>query len=328
MQPLRSAGAILCLHGITSPALPGQSVAHVPVERFEALLAAVREVGQLVPLRDLVARHLAGRGTAGLVALTADDAYASLLVEAADLVRREEVPITVFAVTQAAAAGAHYWWDRIDDLFDRIPPERWRAFEDACGLPAEYRNGQPAQYGPLRPLRQWLLAAHRGLWPQALAPMLHDLEVEAGTHTSQRSMTFEELARFAALPSVDIGVHTVSHPVLPLLPDAELTGEIARGYEELRERLRDVVPILAVPFGLFDDRTLTLARKAGMMTSLTLGGVTLRGHHGVDDLPRFCLSRDDRPTKLRLRLTGLLDPGRWSWRRLGPRYPALPSATT
>jgi peptidoglycan/xylan/chitin deacetylase (PgdA/CDA1 family) len=316
------------MHGITSPALPGQSVAHLPLPRLEALLAAARDVGQLVPLQDLVDRHLAGRSTAGLVALTADDAYASLVVEAADLVRREAIPITVFAVTEAAAAGAPYWWDRIDDLFDRIPPERWRTFEDACGLPAQYRMGQPAGFGPLRPLRQWLLAVHRGRWPQALEPLLRDLEVEAETRTSQRSMTFEELARFAALPSVDIGVHTASHPVLPLLPDDELTREIAHGYEMLRERFRDVVPILAVPFGLFDDRTLTLARRAGMATSLTLAATTLRRHHGGDDLPRFCLSRDDRPTKLRVRLTGLLDPGRWSWRRAGPRYPALPSATT
>jgi peptidoglycan/xylan/chitin deacetylase (PgdA/CDA1 family) len=301
---------------------------HLPVPAFEALIAAARKVGQLVPLRDLVERHLAGRSTAGLVALTADDAYASLLVEGADLIRRDAIPLTVFVVTQAAAVGASYWWDRIDDLFGRVSRERWRAFEDACGLPAEFRDGQPARYGPLRPLRQWLLSVHRGRWPQALEPLLQGLEEEVKTRTAQRSMTFEEIARFAALPSVDIGVHTASHPVLPLLSDADLTREIATGHAGLRERLPAVVPILAVPFGLFDDRTVTLARRAGMLTSLTLAATTLRRHRRRDDLPRFCLSRDDSPTRLRVRLTGLLDPGRWSWRRAGPHYPALPSATT
>jgi peptidoglycan/xylan/chitin deacetylase (PgdA/CDA1 family) len=177
-------------------------------------------------------------------------------------------------------------------------------------------------------LRQWLLSAHRGRWPQPLEPLLQGLEEEVKTRTAQRSMTFEEIARFAALPSVDIGVHTASHPVLPLLADADVTREIATGHEGLRERLPAVVPILAVPFGLFDDRTVTLARRAGMLTSLTLAATTLRRHRRRDDLPRFCLSRDDSPTKLRVRLTGFLDPGRWSWRRAGPQYPALPSATT
>ena len=146
--------------------------------------------------------------------------------------------------------------------------------------------------------------------------------------TVQRSMTFEELSRLAALDSVEVGVHTVSHPVLPLLPDADLTREIAAAYRELRERFANAVPILAVPFGLFDSRTVVAAREAGMTASLTLAGTTLKRHPGWDDLPRFCISRRDTATKLRVRLTGLLDRGRWSWGGSAPRYPALPSATT
>lgn len=328
MRPLRSAGAILCLHGVTSAALPGQSVVHVPVADFKALIAAAQRMGQLVPLRDLVERHMAGCSTAGLIAVTVDDAYASLLGEVAEFVGNEGIPLTVFAVTEAASEGAPYWWDRVDDLFPRVRKERWREFEDACGLSDDFRKGQPARYGPLRPLRQWLLATHTGRWPQVLEPLLHGLEEETGTRTVQRSMTFEELARFAALPSVDVGVHTMTHPVLPLLPDAELNREISTGYLALRDRFTNTVPILAAPFGLFDGRTVAAAREAGMMASLTLAGTTLKQHPGRDDLPRFCVSRQDTATKLRVRMTGLLDPGRWWWGRSAPRYPALPSATT
>jgi peptidoglycan/xylan/chitin deacetylase (PgdA/CDA1 family) len=284
-------------------------------------------MGQIVPLRDLIRRHNAGGSTAGLIAITADDAYASLLGEVAEFVGNEGIPLTVFAVTEAAGVGAPYWWDRIDDLFPRVTPARWRAFEDACGLSDDFRKGQPARYGPLRPLRQWLLAAHTGRWPCVLEPLLHDLEMETGTHTVQRSMTFEELARFAALPSVDVGVHTVTHPVLPLLSDLELNREISTGYLELRERFTNTVPILAAPFGLFDGRTVAAAREAGMMASLTLAGTTLKRHPGREDLPRFCVSRQDTATKLRVRLTGLLDRARWWWGG-SARYPALPSATT
>ena len=328
MRPLRSAGAILCLHGVTSPALPAQSEVHVPVADLKTLIAAARRMGQIVPLRDLVLRHMAGRSTAGLIAVTADDAYASLLGEVAEFLGNEGIPLTVFAVTEAAAVGARYWWDRIDDLFPRVPAARWRAFEDACGLSDDFRKGQPARYGPLRPLRQWLLAAHAGRWPRELEPLLHGLEMDTGTRTVQRSMTFDELARFAALPSVDVGVHTLTHPVLPLLPDAELPREISRGYFELRERFTNTVPILAAPFGLFDSRTVAAAREGGMMASLTLAGATLKQDPDREDLPRFCVSRRDTATKLRVRLTGLLDRARWWWGGSAPRYPALPSPTT
>jgi len=122
-------------------------------------------------------------------------------------------------------------------------------------------------------------------------------------------------------------VHTLSHPVLPLLTDHDLGREISAAYQILREHLSGAVPILAVPFGLFDERTLNAARAAGMEASLTLAGTTLKRYAGRDDLPRFCLCRQDRATKLRARLTGLFDLDRW-WRVAARRYPALPSATT
>jgi peptidoglycan/xylan/chitin deacetylase (PgdA/CDA1 family) len=325
---MRSAGAILAFHSVTTPTLPGESAVHLPVGEVRSLIEAARQLGELVPLRDLIDRHRDGRSTAGLIALTMDDAYAAWLLEAADFVRREAIPLTVFVVTQAATRTAPYWWDRVDDLFPQVDGRRWRAFEDACGLTDDYRTGQPVEYGPLRPFRQWMLAAHAGRWPDALEPLLHDLEQETGTRTAQRSMTFEELERFAAIPSVDLGVHTATHPVLPLLADAELVQEITTAHRALRDRFRNVVPVLAVPFGLFDRRTVARAREAGMAASLTLAGTTLRRWRDQDDLPRFCMSREETPLKLRLRLVGVLDWVRALRVRTAPRYPALPSATT
>src|SRR5262245_35919403 len=119
-----------------------------------------RRVGTLVPLTDLVRRHREGRSTAGLIAITLDDAYAALQQGFQQAIVRDTIPVTLFVVAQAASNGAAYWWDRVDDLFPRVDAGRWMAFEKACGLPDEYRRGQPPEYGPLRPLRQWLLARY------------------------------------------------------------------------------------------------------------------------------------------------------------------------
>lgn len=325
MPALRTAGAVLCFHGITSRLLPGENLAHMPLAAFQSFIDAAQQMGEIVPLAELVRRHRDGRGTSGLIAITADDAYASLLDAAADYLARAAIPLTVFVVTQPAlGGGVPYWWDRVDDLFPRVAPARWRAFEDACGLSDDYRRGQPISYGPLRPFRQWMLATHRGRWSPELESHLLGLEREvAAPPTVQRSMTLDELARFAAIPGVDVGVHTLSHPVLPLLSDHELREEISAGYQILREHFPNAVPILALPFGLFDSRTLAAARELGMLASLTLTGTTLKRYRGRDDLPRFCLCRHDRPTKLLARLTGFFE------RRTATRgYPALPSATT
>jgi peptidoglycan/xylan/chitin deacetylase (PgdA/CDA1 family) len=321
-------GAILCFHSVTTPARPAEGSAHVPLRAFQSYVRVARRLGEIVPLGELVRRHAEGRSTSGLVALTLDDAYVALRTELRDFLWREAVPIAIFVVTRAAATGAAYWWDRIDDLFPRVEPNRWRAFETACGLPEEYRRGQARSHGPLRPLRQWLLATYEGRWPEHLEPQLQALEQEIGLQTLHRSMTFDEVADLAATTSVEVGVHTVSHPVLPLLPDADLRQEIVASYAALRERFPSTLPILSIPFGLYDERTLRTAHSVGMTASLTLGGTLLHGERHPHALPRLCLTRGDTAARLGLRLFGVPDFIRRCSGRLPAAYPALPSATS
>jgi len=321
-------GAILSFHSITTPALPACSDAHVSLDTFQALVRCVQRLGELVPLREFVLRRERGRSTSGLIAITFDDAYAALTGEFRQFVTSAAVPITIFAVTEAMRTGSTFWWDRIEDVYPRVTRDRWQAFEAACGLPESYRHGQPQEFGPLRPLRQWVLANFSGRWPAALEPALRALEREAGYQTLHRSMTCEELQDLARLPWVDVGVHTVSHPVLPLLGDEELRREIADGYRALRDRFERVGPVLAIPFGLYDRRVLRAAREAGMATSLTLAGDIGHHRHGEPALPRFCITTTDTCRRLALRLSGLPRYVRaWS-APAAPAYPDLPSATS
>jgi hypothetical protein len=96
-------GAILCFHGFDVDAAPSRSSMHVPLSSFEATVAMAQGIGTVVPLREVVTRHVAGRSTAGLIALTADDAYASLLA-AGPFLERSRVPFTVFAISDALVA--------------------------------------------------------------------------------------------------------------------------------------------------------------------------------------------------------------------------------
>lgn len=325
---LSSAGSIFCFHSIAGAELPSAGSTHVPLETLKSSVRAARRTGEIVPLVDLAARHQAGRSTSGLVAFTFDDAYASLLGAAGDFMAREAVPATVFVTTQAAERGARFWWDRVEDAQASVSAQRWREFEDACGLPDGYRAGQPPEFGPIRPLRQWVLAEHRGRWPEPLEEALSALEHDAGRTTVHRSMTFEEITSLRGRGGLDIGVHTITHPVLPLLSDDEARGEIAECARTLRDRFGTIQPILAVPFGLLDGRTVRVAREAGMTASLGLSGTTLASTDPGDELPRFCVMREEPAWKLYLRLGGAVERIR-RWRGAEePRYPPLPSPTT
>ncbi len=322
---LSSSGSILCYHGVTRATGISPSIIHVSVEELGDTIDALQQVGRVVPLRDLIRLHQAGSSTAGLVSLTFDDGYVSLLEAATELIHARQIPVTVFVVGSAAESGARFWWDRVDDVFPRVEPERWSRFELASGLPETYRAGQPRDGGPLRPLRQWILAKYQGRWPAHLQDALTELEHETGVQTQQRSMTYEEIERFASVPWVDVGVHTWSHAVLPLLDDNGIREEIQRSHSALRERLGQVMPVLSVPFGLFDARTLRLAQESGMSASLTLGGTTLNMRHSSHGLPRFVVVRGMKPRKILARTAGLAER---LLRTEYQRYPELPSPTT
>jgi peptidoglycan/xylan/chitin deacetylase (PgdA/CDA1 family) len=327
LHRLATGGAILCFHSITGSGSDEHGDAHLTLDDFASCVRIARRWGEFVPLSELIARHLQGKSTSGLVAATFDDGYAALQGEFARFIEREGIPIAVFVVTDPATTGKVYWWDRVDNLFPRVAAERWRAFEDVCGVSETYRAGQPRAYGPLRPLRQWILATYAGRWPRHLEDELERLEEEIGYRTRQRAMTFAELTRFAEMPGVEIGVHTVSHPVLPLLRDSDLQREILESYNAIRDCVRHTIPVLAVPFGLYDERTLRLGASAGMVACLTLSGETLAPAL-QSSVPRICITRTDARAKLNLRLLGVPRLLRACMgRRLEP-FPALPSART
>ncbi|HSY83881.1 MAG TPA: polysaccharide deacetylase family protein [Gemmatimonadaceae bacterium] len=313
-------GSILCWHSVTADRLPSESPMHVPDRELITAIELLRSVADIVPLREIVERHRAGRSTRGLVSLTFDDGYAALPALIGDYIVRAHVPITVFITTVATDRAARFWWDRIDDLFGHVSSDRWRAFEDVVGVPPAYRAGQPAEYGPLRPLRQWIMATHRGRWPDELEPALAALETESNRTTAQRAMSWDEILRFGSSGLVEYGVHTISHPVLPLLDDAELVAEVSTARRQLEDHVPNALPVLAIPFGLYDARTVTLAREAGMQTSLTLDNRTLRGIGADEPPPRLSMRSGLKRWKLLARL--------YVPRARPAGYPALPSATT
>ena len=320
--------AILCYHAVTDVSYPSGSITSIARTDLMASLDRLRHDREVIPLMELLERQRQGRPIDGLAAVTFDDAYESVAGLLTPWMLEQEIPFTVFVTTGASRDARQFWWDRIDDIEPLVPRERWRAFEEELALPAAFRDGQPAEFGRQRPLRQYLLSAFHGRWPRQFEAALTRLESEVGARTRQRPMTLDELQRLDR-DGVELGVHTVSHPVLPLLADSELTLEISDAFRELRERYRRAVPILAIPFGLFDDRTLRLAAGAGMFASLTLANRLVPAGTLSFGIPRLSMTRGAPLWKQRLRWSGAVQAARDLLR--GGRvvnYPALPSATT
>ena len=324
LRPFTRSGAILCYHGIATGQI--RSPVHHTVAELEAAVGVARDLGRIVPLSDFVSIHESGRSTAGLFALTFDDAYLSLKSAAAFL-RREQVPVTVFAVSDALEEGRIFWWDRLGLLLDRLTPRQTRALSDRWGVPAWFRDQwSGSDFLPGWELRQWVVARYAGRWPAEFEETLREWDEPADLATTDRSMTWTELSDFAGTGLVEIGAHTRSHPVLPLLTIAEQREEIGSCYEVLRGHFPFTSPILAAPFGFFDANTIAATRASGLRACLGLGDRTLQYRGSSGALPRFCMMHPQSNVRLAPRLSGVFDRIR-AWRGNGDaEAPALPSA--
>lgn len=76
-------------------------------------------------------------------------------------------------------------------------------------------------------------------------------------------MSVEQLRAAAANPLVTIGSHTVSHPFLTRLGDAELARELAESKRFLEDAGGRAVDLFAYPTGDYDRRTIAAVRAAG-----------------------------------------------------------------
>ena len=321
-------GIVVCLHGIWESNEPSSGSANISTARLEELLSLLATMTHVVPLADLLERIERGRSTLGLSAITFDDAYLSMRDLALPLLGAPSGPGLRVRGFRGGAGGGPVL---VGSHRGSAPENAGGAvakLEDDSGLPKNTATGNHMNSAPLRPMRQWILAEHRGRLTGRVAEGLTRLEDELGWRTPQRSMTMGELRSLSRHELISFGVHTQTHAALALLPDAEVRQEIDTCYDQLRDEGIPVLPVLAAPFGLVDSRTGRLAAESGMRSTLLVSARSLWGRVATSAVPRMMMSEPRQGFRLLLNLTGTADAGRTLLGRRSPLAPPLPSPTT
>jgi peptidoglycan/xylan/chitin deacetylase (PgdA/CDA1 family) len=300
-------GGVIAYHGVgEAPITP---VMHVSPTRLRAQLEHLRDHYAVVPLRELVERWQVGASTSGCVAITFDDAYAGVAVYALPILRALDLSATVFVTSDHAANGASYWWDDVERQRLAHTVGDWSEAPAIAGLPPF----PVADAAAMERLRNRVIARFAGRWPRGLT---------RGVDPVWRSLDFRELAELANDQRIDFGVHTLSHPALPLLPYAEQVAEMRDNFALLQERLPRVLPVVAYPYGLYDRMTVRAARDAGMIAGLTMEGRATADNPDRMVAPRIGGAEVRAPRSLARRLNRALRPA-LVFRNRGP-HPRLP----
>jgi peptidoglycan/xylan/chitin deacetylase (PgdA/CDA1 family) len=235
--------------------------------RFAEHVELLRSRYELVPFSEARAPSSRPR-----VSITFDDAYLDNLTTAVPLLAG--APATLFVPT-GHVGGRPFWWDRLERLAFDGTAGRERIEVEVAGRPLLADTRAPAAVARAHQALYWRL---RPLPPATIDRELDALAEQLGadsTPLDRRPVTEDELRELAA--AMEIGAHTVSHPLLTTLPPEERRREIVESRDRLRELTGRPVTTFSYPHGDVDAAVENDVRRAGFALACdTLEGTASR----------------------------------------------------
>lgn len=276
---------------------------------FAEHLAVLREASRPMHLQQLVAALGNGGGSGRGTIVTFDDGYADNLHGAKPLLEKAGIPATMFLTTGYLGEQREFWWDELERLLlqpGRLP-ERLRL--SIGGAAREWRLGTAIDYteAEWRRDRVWRApenppgprhTLYVSLW-ELLQPMaeverrrvLEELRVwvgvAAGARSTHRILSRSEVLDLAAGGLIEIGAHSVTHPVFSDAATELQREEVRRSKRDLEEILGYPISSWAYPYGAYGPDTVSIVRETGFRCACsTAEGTVGRGADSFQ-LPRF-----------------------------------------
>lgn len=313
---------ILCLHSVVADEVSDEMAGSLSMRaRFIVEMASMfRGLGvDIVPLSELLER--VGRHSPGpCVALTFDDGYRDNYEILFPIVKRLDLPVTIFLATGLIDRDTPMWWNALEKAIARSRTISW-----ASGQAEVSETGRKWQ------VYQRMDQAFRRRDPANQRLLVDELaSLNRGFRISEAygcALTWSMIREMSASGLVEFGCHSVDHPVLSQLTFAEVERQVLGSRERLLFAAGLRARYFAYPFGR-DHEVGPLAPKivemAGFDAGLTTNGSVLHAFHLAQSarIPRIMLaSKAQDPLIVQAYISGLPTMlGRMRPRELGRRY--------
>jgi peptidoglycan/xylan/chitin deacetylase (PgdA/CDA1 family) len=321
-------GAVILLYHRIADLPSDPQLLSVTPEHFAEHLEVLRKGDYPTRLQELACslreRNKVPRG----VAVTFDDGYADNLMNAMPVLEQYDVPATVFVTTGYVGKERDFWWDELEKLLlrsDSLPPmlrlnisgkvHEWNlSFPSNSHEICEHRWTVAEHYDPgprqttyralhqlLRPLtddeRRRVLSALREWAGAGAVPLGH-----------RAPLSPAEVVELAEGDLVEVGSHSVTHPVFSILSATEQRLEIERSKSDLEDILGRTVRSFAYPYGAksdYTEETAAAVEQAGYLCACANFPGIVDATTDHFQLPRF-LVRDWDGDEFSRRLAGWL----------------------
>lgn len=292
---LRNRLSILIYHRVLpqqDPVFPDESDA----ETFD------RQIGQLVacfkilPLDDAIQGLRNGKLPPRAACITFDDGYADNAEIALPILQKHGVAATFFVAT-GFLDGGRMFNDTVIELIRRAPGDTVDL--DSLGLgrfPVETIRQRRRAISQLLDKLKYLPLASRQSTVEAMSTLI---PVDLPRNLMMTSSQVRELHN----AGMEIGGHTVSHPILAKMENSAACADIANGKEMLESIIRAPVRFFAYPNGKpgrdYLPDHVRMVKKLGFDAAVSTAHGAARKGSDLYQLPRFT-PWDQRPMRFAL----------------------------
>lgn len=288
--------SILIYHRVLAE--PDYMRPHEPsVAEFDWQMALLRRYFFPLSLHQALQHLDQGTLPANAVCVTFDDGYADNATQALPILQKWQIPATVFVAT-GFLNGGMMWNDQVIETLRQQSGRLELAELGLAELPCD--TPQARQQSALTILN------HIKHWPKAERDQaVAQLVTHAAKPLPADLMLTDQMLVAMACQGVEIGGHTVSHPILTRLSDVQAWQEIGQGKTQLETILRQPVRFFAYPNGRpgqdYQPCHSAMVKQAGFSAALsTTWGVSAKNSDRYQ-LPRFT-PWDRTPGKFLVRL--------------------------
>jgi peptidoglycan/xylan/chitin deacetylase (PgdA/CDA1 family) len=293
---LRGRGVVFTLHHVRpapKAAFAPNRLLEVTPQFLETAVQRVRRAGfEFVTLDEAWRRVESGSGKR-FAALTFDDGYRDVRNHALPVLRRLDVPSTLFITTSFADGTGDLWWLRLEEAIRRAHRIRGVVAGEEIDVAAETVAEKDAAWNTL----YWRLRAlPEDVMRAEISRLSESVGAVAPPFAAQLCMTWDELDDVVrSEPLVSIGAHTKEHFMLAKQPEDVARAELVGSRQRIGDELGVDARHLAYPVGDPTSaglREFRLAREAGFAAAWTTRPGHLFGAHAQHAmaLPRISLN--------------------------------------
>ena len=286
---------------------------YVLVDVFEKQMRFLKDAFEVVPLSELLARWRTGAWDTGTAycAITFDDGWLDNYLYAYPILRRYQIPATVFLPTAFVGTPARFWWDELSHVL-----RRWRVAR-AGGQVQDELGPLSAQYPWLAQLREapteerldGIVEKFKSVSEREIHEWLDTARGALGVKAPDRRalVNWQEVEEMSA-SGISFGSHSCTHRILTRLSREEVRNELRDSRERLMQRPIRCVPVFCYPNGDYNRDVVEEVQRAGYEAAVSgCSGLESASPEDLWALKRIGVHNDvtRTPALFALRLSGL-----------------------